>query len=164
MTRVLVLAAGNEMRGDDAAGPALVSYVERLAVPGVRTVFDFQFQVEHAVDVAAADLALFIDAHVSQLRPVVFSSLDACAAPLPGTHALSPAEVLGVARQLGLAVPPVFVLSVAGSTFELGAGMSAGTRQACSQAEALLAALLASPTVGAWQAHALEAGAHDACS
>jgi len=151
MKSVLVLAAGNEMRGDDGAGPHLIAYLERPENAHVRTLFEFQFQVEHAVDLAEADLALFIDAHASQERPLVFEEMLEPAMPVPSTHALSPAEVVGVARQLGLTVPPVFVLAVAGRCFDLGAPMSPEGVAACARAESLLDTLMARPDAAIWR-------------
>lgn len=163
MTRVLVLAAGNELRGDDAAGPRLAGFVDALGRAQVRTLVEFQFQVEHAVDVAEADLVLFIDAHASLSGSLQLSELHTDdARPAPGSHAVSPAEVLGVARQLGLSVPPVFVLAVCGRRFELGALMSPETAQACTEAEVWLSRLLTHPDAEAWRAQAALAGALNA--
>jgi len=163
MTRVLVLAAGNEMRGDDAVGPRLAGFVDSLGRAEVNTLVEFQFQVEHAVDVADADLVLFIDAHASLAGPLQLSELHPDEArPAPGSHAVSPAEVLGVARRLGLSLPPVFVLAVRGCQFELGASMSPGTAVACAEAEGLLLQLMGHPQVDAWRAQAELAGSLNA--
>ena len=47
---MVVFAAGNDVRGDDALGPLLLARIEGLAMATVRCVFDFQLQVEHALD------------------------------------------------------------------------------------------------------------------
>lgn len=154
MSAVQVLAAGNEMRGDDAAGPRLAAFIEAMALPVVRVLHDFQFQVEHAVDLSAADLAIFIDAHATQTAPLTFTELTDSAVPHPGSHALAPAEVVGVARRLALPVPPVFVLAVAGRQFALGAPMSGECEAACEAAQRLLADLLMSPSAALWRAQA----------
>jgi len=160
MSRLLVLAAGNEMRGDDAAGPQLAAFVEGLALSGVRVLCEYQFQVEHAVDLAEADLALFIDAHARQARPLVFTTLTAPEQPRAGSHALEPAEVMGVAHRLGLTVPPTFVMSVAGQDFELGASMSEMAVAGCARAQALLERLLAAPSLDTWCAAAASGASH----
>ncbi len=152
MSPVLVLAAGNDARGDDAIGPMLIERIEAHGWPHVRTVFDFQFQIEHALELEGAALVLFIDAHARQRDPVVLSELRDAEAPMAGSHALTPAQVLGVHAQISRrAPPPVFVLSVAGAQFELGAGLSAAGKAALAAAEALLVELLPHPEACFWR-------------
>ena len=152
MKRILVLAAGTDARGDDAIGPRLLAHVDQLARPGVCTVFDFQFQLEHALELETADLALFIDTHCMQQAPVRLSVVDADTAPFATSHALSPAQVMAVfARVVGTAPPPVFLLSVAGESFGLGEGLSPGGQTAFEAATALLDTLLDAPDAARWQ-------------
>ncbi|QID17718.1 hydrogenase maturation protease [Nitrogeniibacter mangrovi] len=152
MTRVVVLAAGNDARGDDAIGPRLLEKVEALRLPQVRTVFDFQFQVEHALELDGADLALFIDADATAECPVSLVELRAGRTPAAATHALTPAEVLGVHARVGRApAPPVFVLAVAGVGFDLGADLSPTARSALGEAERLVDTLLTTPEPAAWR-------------
>ena len=152
MSPVLVLAAGNDARGDDALGPTLLARIEAQGWAHVRTVFDFQFQIEHALEFDGADLVLFIDAHARQTEPVVLSELRQAQAAVAGSHALSPAQVLGVHAQISAAPPPpIFVLSVAGEQFELGAAMSGRAQAALARAEALAFELLRHPDVPLWR-------------
>ena len=97
--RVLVLAAGNDARGDDAPGPMLSARLAAMKLPGLTVIDAFQFQVEHALDLAAADMALFIDAHLRQEAPVRLAPVVAAADCGEGSHALSPAQVLAVAAR-----------------------------------------------------------------
>lgn len=125
MTALVVLAAGNEARGDDALGPRMLARVEALGVPRVRTVLDFQFQVEHALDLDDAAEALFIDAHCSQAVPACLAGLVPAVAPGVASHALTPAQVLAVRRQIHRPLPPAWLLSLRGASFGLGEGLSA---------------------------------------
>ena len=151
MSAVVVLAAGNDARGDDALGPRLLDYVDALALPSVRTVFDFQFQIEHALELDDAELALFIDAHAMQRVPLRLRRVVADVSPFTTSHALSPAQVLAVHGRVGRhACPPAFVLSVAGTCLELGAGLSATAAIALAVAQTQIAALLADPRATAW--------------
>lgn len=124
MSDWVVLAVGNEARGDDALGPLLLARLEALGLPGVRTVGDFQFQVEHALDLEGAAGALFIDAHCAQLEPARLAALAPARASGVASHALSPGEVLAVRRQIGLPLPPAWLLSLRGVSFGLGEGLS----------------------------------------
>lgn len=150
---MVVFAAGNDARGDDALGPLLLARIEGLAMATVRCVFDFQLQVEHALDLDGADMALFVDAHVAQAAPARLSRLRPAARPAACSHALAPDEVLAVyARVCGAAPPPAFLLSLSGVAFELGAGLSAEARESLEAGWQIARALLARPAVAHWQA------------
>ena len=59
-THVVVLGWGNASRGDDGLGPLLLARVEALGLSHVTAIEDFQLQLEHALDLKGADLALSI--------------------------------------------------------------------------------------------------------
>ena len=155
--RLVILACGNESRGDDALGPLLLGRIHAQARPEVDCVLDFQLNIEHALDMVGAELVLFIDADVSAEPPFRFERL----APEPGqhysTHALPPASVLAVYKQLnGAEPPPAFVLGVRGDSFELGTTLSRQAVNNMEAAEQFLDRLLAAPDADAWQALAAE--------
>jgi hydrogenase maturation protease len=124
MSELVVLAVGNEARGDDALGPRLLARLVELELPGVRTVVDFQFQVEHALDLDDATEALFIDAHCDQQTAVALGELEPAASFGAASHALTPAQVLAVRRSIGQPLPPAWLLSLRGTSFELGEDLS----------------------------------------
>ena len=128
---IVVFAVGNPSRGDDAIGPELGARLEQwLAREGlserVELIEDFQLNIEHALDLAGRELALFIDAGENTPAPYVFEQIYPAAIPSHSTHALPPQAVLQVFRQTeGREPPPSFVLCVRGECFELGEGLSA---------------------------------------
>ena len=128
---VVVFAVGNPSRGDDAIGPGLCARLEKwLAREGLseraELIEDFQLNIEHALDLAGRELALFIDAGENTPAPYVFEQIYPAAIPSHSTHALPPQAVLQVFRQTeGREPPPSFVLCVRGECFELGEGLSA---------------------------------------
>lgn len=140
--RVAILGYGNPGRGDDAAGPLLAEQVERLALPGVRVVSDYQLNVEHAADVAEAELAIFIDAAVDAAEPWEFRRLEPEIRNDFTTHAMLPETVLETARNVYGTVPPAYVLALRGENFELGTGLSAEFRSRLRSAAGLLESLL----------------------
>lgn len=151
--RVVVLAAGNDARGDDALGPLLLGRIERLGIDAVRCVFDFQFQVEHALDLVGADMALFVDAHVDQAAPARLAPIEAATRPAMCSHALAPDEVLAVYGQVcGSVAPPAFVLSLRGEAFELGAGLSRVAGESLEAGWGLARRLLDCPSLVRWRA------------
>ena len=154
----MVLAAGNPARGDDALGPLLAERLSVLAVPGLRLVSDFQFQLEHALELADAGLALFIDAHRSQRAPVRLAEIDAAADCGRVSHALTPAEVLAVAARIGQPRPPAWVLSLRGTDFELGRPLGPSGRLTLAYGWGVLRYLIANPSVSRWRALASQLG------
>ena len=152
-TRVVVLGWGNESRGDDGLGPALVRRVEAVGLSHVTAIEDFQLQLEHAVDLDGADIALFVDASVAAPHPFAFTETG----PRPGlthtSHAMAPEAVLDVfTRVLGRAPPPAFVLAVRGEAFELGTGLGAAAEERLEAAWDFLRPLLETPDATAWRA------------
>lgn len=149
--RTMVIAVGNDARGDDALGPRLLARVADAGFPGVSTQLEFQLQVEHALDLAGADLVLFIDAAHGLHRPCELQELEPARATPAFSHALAPETVLAVLEQLEGHAPPAFQLSVRGECFGLGSGLSAVAEEAEIHAWEWLAGLLSAPGLAAWR-------------
>lgn len=131
----VVLACGNPSRGDDALGPLLLERLrDWLEASGqsdrCELIEDFQFQVEHALDLQGRRAALFIDAGTGTPPPYTLRPIMADGTPGHSTHAMSPAAVLDVyARVLGGTPPETSVLCVRGERFELGEDLSEAARE-----------------------------------
>ena len=124
--RLVVFGWGNVSRGDDGIGPLLLERLQHAGWDEAELIEDYQLQLEHALDLRGADLALFLDAGKDTLAPFAFGEI----APRGGgmtytSHALSPESVLDVYRQIESAdPPPSFLLCVRGESFGLGEGLS----------------------------------------
>lgn len=152
MTAVLVLAWGNRSRGDDALGPVVLDRLAATDRPGVTLVEDYQLQLEHALDLAAADLVLFVDAGHGTPAPFAFAEVAADDDPAsPFSHALSPAAVLGVCRRVGATPPAAFVLAVRGEDFGLGTPLSPAAAARADAAAGFAAELLDHADPAAWR-------------
>ncbi|HEX4883365.1 MAG TPA: hydrogenase maturation protease [Casimicrobiaceae bacterium] len=154
--RIVVVACGNESRGDDALGPAFVERAQgRPDPPGVTTTFvaDYQLQPEHALDLAGQDLALFVDAGVDVQGPCELAEVAPAAAPTFSTHGMTPGAVLEAYRRAtGRAPPPAFALAIRGVRFRLGDPLSTPARTALDAAFDLFERLRRNATPGAWRA------------
>ena len=145
---IVVFAVGNPSRGDDAIGPGLCARLEKwLAREGLseraELIEDFQLNIEHALDLAGRELALFIDAGENTPAPYVFEQIYPAAIPSHSTHALPPQAVLQVFCQTeGREPPPSFVLCVRGECFELGEGLSPEALGRVNEAMSLLERLI----------------------
>ena len=119
--RWLVFAVGNPSRGDDALGPLLLERLEQWLAKGrdlpvdIALLTDFQWQVEHALDLRGVDVAIFADASVSGGTSFEITPLTPEFDASYSTHALSPACVLAVAAQLGQELPCSWLLSMRGA-------------------------------------------------
>lgn len=150
---LVVFGWGNESRGDDGLGPALLRRVEATAAPGVTAIEDFQLQIEHALDLEGADLALFIDAGKDTPAPFAFTQITPREGLSHTSHALAPDQVLAVYRQVkGVEPPPAFQLCVRGERFALGEGLSEAARARLEAASAFVARLLERRDAASWRA------------
>lgn len=138
--RIVVLACGNRSRGDDALGPTLLDRIEAAQLDDVRTIEAYQFNIEHALDIEDADLALFVDAGQDTTAPFTFCEVVASQSLSHSTHALEPSDVLATYRKInGRPHPAAYCLCVGGRHFDLGAPLS---REAAANLELAAAFLL----------------------
>jgi hydrogenase maturation protease len=154
---VVVFAVGNPSRGDDAIGPELLGRLATwLETKGlsecVELIEDFQLNIEHALDLAGRELALFIDAGENTPAPHLFEQIFPAAIPGHSTHALPPQSVLHVYRQTeGREPPPSFVLCVRGERFDLGEGLTSEALGRMEGAMGLLEQLMSERTLAGWR-------------
>ena len=131
---VLMFAYGNPARGDDALGPALYERIQAqqrdsTSFSDVELLTDYQLQVEHALDLQRRRWVLFVDASLTAQPPYVFYPLQPARSTDYTTHAMSPAAVLAVYRQVyRQPPPPAFMLSIRGYDFRLGQPLSTRAR------------------------------------
>ncbi|MCX7628307.1 MAG: hydrogenase maturation protease [Methylophilaceae bacterium] len=149
---MLVLAVGNESRGDDALGPLLAREIVAWNDPRVEVIEAFQLQIEHTLDIQARELVLFIDAASGLDTPYRFSR----AIPKPfdshTSHAVAPEALLGIHRHVHhREPPPAYLLAVSGKHFELGAGLSDWAAHSLRCSVEFVRRLLEQPTAAAWQ-------------
>jgi hydrogenase maturation protease len=124
--KLVVFGWGNVSRGDDGIGPLLLARIEQAGWDDAILIEDYQLQLEHALDLEGAELALFIDAGTDTQAPFSFREIFLREGMTHTSHALAPESVLAVFFQVtGKTPPPAFLLCVRGESFELGAGLSA---------------------------------------
>ncbi len=124
VTRILAFALGNAARADDGAGLALARGLEDV-LPGVEVIEAQELLPEHAEALAGASGVLFLDASVAGTPGEVRASrLVPRVARAAVLHALTPEEILGLARALHGSAPPAGMVTVAGREFAFGDGLS----------------------------------------
>lgn len=153
--KLLLLGYGNPGRGDDGLGPALVEALAKNA-PQVTARVAMQLQVEHVLDLAVCDLALFADAGVDTPAPF---TLERLCLPSKGqrlapfSHAVSPWALLAIYQETLMAPPPpAFLLTIAGERFDFAEGISPAAHKHLQAALAFAETLLSKPDPAQWEA------------
>jgi hydrogenase maturation protease len=123
--KILAVALGTTLHGDDGVGLAVAAGLGRL-VPGLEVLEVTELAEDHVEAVATADGVLFLDASVAgrpgEVQAAFIGPRTARAAVI---HALTPEEVLGLARAQFGRVPPAAVVTIAGRDFAFGDPLSA---------------------------------------
>ncbi len=152
---MVIFACGNPSRGDDALALCLVDGLAESQA--LQLICDFQLQIEHTLDLAQQDLALFIDADSHCLSACQLQALSPQAMPDYSSHSLHPATLLGIYQHhLKQPPPPAFLLRLRGQQFALGTGLSVQAQQTLQTARPLLQSLLTQPCVHFWRQHCNE--------
>jgi hydrogenase maturation protease len=147
MGRVLVLACGNALRGDDGVALHIASCVNGVCGPDTLVHTDQQWTPELAQPISQAEMVVFLDASAS-MPPgeIVCSELGAGGSSASSfTHQISPEALLTLAQDLYGSHPShAYLLTVGGASFDLKEGLSEPVRHAIPQAIERIKALLAS--------------------
>jgi hydrogenase maturation protease len=125
--KVLVLAYGNPLRTDDGVGWRVAERLGPLVAPQrVEVLSLHQLVPELAEDASRARLVVFIDASVADPPGgIVRRAVSAPAAPGDvRTHHMTPATLLGLARQLYGRSAPGVLYSVGAACVEMGESLS----------------------------------------
>ena len=124
-TGLLLIAIGNDFRGDDGLGWALLEKLEQENPFAAETAYRYQLQVEDAGLVAGFDAVVFIDASTEQAgRGYALAPCRPAAAFEFTTHKLNPESVLYLCRELYGKSPKAFTLGISGAFWGLKRGLS----------------------------------------
>jgi len=154
---ILILAVGNESRGDDALAPLLLRQLEEHANSAwIELLEDFQLQIEHAADLVDRDLVLFVDAGMDTPAPYFFYRVRPDDGRTLFSHALAPEAVLTTYLHIyKQPPPPSYVLCICGEQFELGTQLTQQARQHLQLALKFMQKLLREPRVSAWEGYCI---------
>lgn len=132
MSRVLVLACGNTLRGDDGVAPYIAKRLRsELSDPETEIRSDQQWAPELAELISQSEAVIFVDASASlppgEIACQTLKASRGSAASL--THQTSPAVLLALAGELYGKYPArAFLLTIGGSSFELTEKLSEPVR------------------------------------
>jgi len=108
----LVIGYGNTLRGDDGVGPRVAEAIEKLNLPGVRTLVCQQLSPEYADPVSRAHTVVFVDAAVDTAREVQLRKLEPGESSQLMAHAADPRTMLALARDVFGHAPQAWWLTI----------------------------------------------------
>jgi len=122
---VVVIGFGNELRGDDAAGPRVARTIEAQGWPRVRALDVAQLTPELAEDISTASTVVFVDASV-RLAPGHVEVAGVRALPLsaPLGHLETPPGLLALAQAIFNHAPPAWLVTIGAAQLEVGDTLS----------------------------------------
>lgn len=122
---ILVIGYGNTLRGDDGVGPRVAEGVAKWGLPTVRALGVHQLTPELAEPLAAADLAIFVDARVPQADATVRVEPLAPAAHMAAiSHSGDPRSLLGLARIAFGRSPRAWSITIPANATSIGTHLS----------------------------------------
>jgi hydrogenase maturation protease len=140
---ILVIGYGNELRCDDGIGPYFAREIDELGLPHVRVLTVQQLLPELAEELAAVQVAIFVDACLeSDVESVRVTRVDPTPASPNSPHTSSPTGLLMLAQTLYGQTPETWLISVRGAEFDLGEGLSPVAKVNASKARNVLVELI----------------------
>ena len=119
----IVIGIGNELRGDDGIGPRVVDAISPRF--GLETMTVHQLMPEHADRIRTARRVLFVDASLED-DAVCLKPIAPCMHRGVG-HSCTPAALIGWTKFAYDEAPEPWLLSIPGTTFEIGGKLNLHT-------------------------------------
>ena len=139
----LVIGYGNELRGDDAVGRLAAAAVADWHLPGVQVLSVHQLAPELAEPLAAAECALFLDAHsASDSSGILIRRLSPSTTAPDLGHAADPTRLLAWAERLFGRAPASWWITIPAADFSFGAPLSSHAQLGLTEALAAIHLLL----------------------
>jgi hydrogenase maturation protease len=138
---LLVIGYGNTLRGDDGVGPRVAEAIEKLNLPGVRTLACQQLSPEYADPVSRAHTVVFVDAAVDAPREVQLRKLEPGETSQLMAHAADPRTMLALARDVFGHVPQAWWLTIPAMNLDFGEKLSPETEAGFHEALRLIQSL-----------------------
>jgi hydrogenase maturation protease len=122
---IIVIGYGNPLRGDDGVGRRVAEIVSGWGLPTVRVLVVHQLTPELAEPLAAADLAIFIDASVAQPGGTTqVQPLDPAVVGAAFGHAGDPRSLLSLARIAFGRNPRAWSITIPATNIAVSEGLS----------------------------------------
>ncbi len=125
MTRALILAYGNPLRGDDGIAWRAAEALQSALRVSARILCTQQLAPELAEAAADAEIVIFLDAAADGKEgEVTCRAISAQSAPVRFSHHLAPEQILALSGQLYSAAPRGFLITAHARSFKHGDTLS----------------------------------------
>ncbi len=119
MVKTLLYGYGNPGRMDDGLGTSFVEdfqrWIEQEDIKNIHTDSNYQLNIEDAEKISAYESVIFVDASKEPIEQFSFTKVDAAKARVEFTmHAVSPAYVLYLCKDLFQKSPETYLLHIKG--------------------------------------------------
>lgn len=143
---LLVIGYGNTLRSDDGVGPRVAEAIEKLGLPGVRTLICQQLSPEHAEMISRAERVVFVDAAVDAPKEVQLRELAPGDTTQLMAHAADPRTMLALAREVFGHAPQAWWLTIPAMEMDFGETLSPSAQRGLLEAVVKIQSLCGSPT------------------
>jgi hydrogenase maturation protease len=129
MRKTLIYGYGNPGRQDDALGVLCATEIEKWAerenLDWLKVECSYQLNVEDAATISEFDQVIFVDASLEELDTLKMTEVLPNEAKIEfSMHALSPAYVLYLCRQIFNCSPKTYLLHIKGHEWDFVEGLS----------------------------------------
>ena len=129
LKKILVYGYGNPGRQDDALGVKLAEEIDAWSkekdIAGIYTDSNYQLNIEDAAEISDKDIVVFADASiVESVNDFYLSVLEPSAKVEFTMHAVSPAFVLHLCKEIYSREPETYLLHIRGYEWELKEGLT----------------------------------------
>jgi hydrogenase maturation protease len=136
---ILIVGYGNELRGDDAAGPVAARNLAALNLHGVRVLVTQQLTPDLAETVAQATAVIFIDATaVGGRNEATLNRIQPDPEAVISAHIGQPPGLLALSLALYGTAPPAWMAHIPARHFDLGSSLSEAAAQGVEQAVTII--------------------------
>lgn len=123
--KVLLIGIGNIGRADDGLAWALLDKVKKIADLGMTIQYTYQLNIEHAEQVIKFDTVIFVDAFQGETSEgYLWEKCEEKNSYEFTSHALEPAVIKALSKELYNAECDMFVLKIQGYEWELKEGLT----------------------------------------
>ncbi|MCF6170370.1 MAG: hydrogenase maturation protease [Bacteroidales bacterium] len=127
--RILVYGYGNPGRQDDGLGVEMVkmidAWIEKHGISCMTSENNYQLNVEDAETISKMEYVVFVDASKEDIREYRFRKVEPSDKKLEFTmHAVSPAYVLNLSKELFDKTPETYILAIKGYEWDFSENLS----------------------------------------
>ncbi len=124
-SQILIYGIGNPSRQDDSLGilfaESMQVWAESEGLSYISVDFNYQLNIEDALNISEKDLVIFADASVEAIDDFSFRPIRASKSIICSSHSMEPESVLALCNELFGKKPTSYLLTIKGYSWEMSA-------------------------------------------